>query len=86
MSHKPRYAFYHDVFGGWRWEYYDRTGEAIDSRDSFDTEQECIENARIWGPRDAVLAVPEKYPKIAARRLDDCHSIPVLEEKGRRAA
>jgi hypothetical protein len=40
------YTFYRDVFGGWRWECYDSAGEALDSRESFDTSNECIDDAR----------------------------------------
>jgi len=46
MRDSPGYTLYRDVFGGWRWEYYDRAGEAIDSRESFDISSECIDDAR----------------------------------------
>jgi hypothetical protein len=54
MIHRHGFAFYLDVFGGWRWEYYDPTGEAFDSRDSFDTRQECVENARACAPQESI--------------------------------
>jgi hypothetical protein len=39
-------AFYRDVFGGWRWEYFDANGQARDSAFSYDTHAECVADAR----------------------------------------
>ena len=41
--------FYRDVFGGWRWEYFDADGEAHDSPFSYDSHLECVEDARRQG-------------------------------------
>ena len=72
MSHEfsssRGYAFYRDVFGDWRWEYYDATGEAFDSRESFETERECIENARTAAPRGNVLPMRRKQPTVASSK------------------
>ena len=42
-------GFYRDVFGGWRWEYFDAHGEAYDSPGSFDTRADCVADARLRG-------------------------------------
>ena len=42
-------GFYRDVFGGWRWEYFDAHGEAHDSPSSFDTRADCVADARLRG-------------------------------------
>lgn len=42
-------VFYRDVFGGWRWEFFDVSGEASDAQSSFDTRSECVADARRSG-------------------------------------
>jgi hypothetical protein len=66
-SSRRGYAFYRDVFGDWRWEYYDATGEAFDSRESFETERECIENAGTAGARGNVIPMRRK-PTVASSK------------------
>jgi hypothetical protein len=38
-------VFYRDLFGGWRWEFHAEGGEVRDSRQSFDSREECVEDA-----------------------------------------
>ena len=40
---------YRDVFGGWRWEFRDRRGNMRDSRDSFESYEDCAAAARLFG-------------------------------------
>ena len=68
MNDRIGYEFYRDVFGGWRWEHHGRDGTVRDSRESFDTWQECIEDARNTGlARVSVTEVvhPELYDRVA---------------------
>jgi hypothetical protein len=53
MSTKSEFSYYRDVFGGWRWESLDRTGEAIDSRDCFESKAECVEDAQRYSAETA---------------------------------
>ena len=36
------YFFYRDVFGGWRWEFRQPDGDFIDSRESYESKEECV--------------------------------------------
>ena len=40
---------YRDVFGGWRWEFRDARGQMRDSRDSFDSYEDCVAAAQREG-------------------------------------
>jgi uncharacterized protein YegP (UPF0339 family) len=43
---RMNFRFYRDVFGGWRWEFRQADGHFIDSRRSYDTEEDCRAAAR----------------------------------------
>jgi DNA-binding response OmpR family regulator len=40
------FVYYRDVFGGWRWECRNAQGHLQDSQQSYDTREECVEDAR----------------------------------------
>ncbi|HYI87520.1 MAG TPA: hypothetical protein VEX61_10520, partial [Burkholderiales bacterium] len=40
------FVFYRDVFGGWRWECRGAQGHVRDSQQSYDTREECVEDAQ----------------------------------------
>ena len=66
-------GFYRDVFGGWRWEYFDAGGEAYDSPGSFDTRADCVADARLRGltgaHRRTVAALRDR--RALPRRIDE---------------
>jgi hypothetical protein len=88
MSSRSGYAFYRDVFGDWRWEYYDRNGEAIDSRDAFETREECVEDAQLAGLGGTILTLAPKQAHEPRRGTNDENRAerPNVEEQTRRAA
>jgi hypothetical protein len=87
-SSRPGYAFYRDVFGGWRWEYYHRNGEAVDSRESFNTREACIENAGAAGLGGAVVALPVKHAYESRRSAYHAKAVehPRFEKQTKRVA
>jgi hypothetical protein len=46
---------YRDVFGGWRWEFKDARGQMRDSRDSFDSYEDCAAAAQRAGLEPGAL-------------------------------
>jgi hypothetical protein len=87
-SGRPGYAFYRDVFGGWRWEYFDHNGDAFDSRESFETPHECVQNARMSGPARPVLATAGRHGPSSCDGPDHAEPVADLEreQQTRRAA
>jgi uncharacterized protein YegP (UPF0339 family) len=43
---RMNFLVYRDVFGGWRWEFRQADGHYLDSRESYDSREECMEAAR----------------------------------------
>jgi hypothetical protein len=83
-SNRPGYCFYLDVFGGWRWEYFDCYGDAVDSRESFETREECVENAGATGLSGTVLVMPARQASPA--RADHDRQQSTREQQTKRAA
>jgi uncharacterized protein YegP (UPF0339 family) len=54
---RMNFRIYRDVFGGWRWEFRLANGHFLDSRDSYDSEEDCIAAAKRARATRIVLAV-----------------------------
>jgi uncharacterized protein YegP (UPF0339 family) len=42
---RMNFLVYRDAFGGWRWEFRQANGHYIDSKESYESEAECVEAA-----------------------------------------
>ena len=73
---RKQLGFYRDVFGGWRWEYFDSHGEARDSPCSYDTRAECVSDARRHGllVQRTTLARPAGEGPVFRRPVPDMHA------------
>jgi hypothetical protein len=82
MRKASELSYYRDVFGGWRWESCDRAGEAIDSRNGFETLEECVEDARRCAatPRNSTPVTDHKPLRIAQRTRSSASQTLLLQE------
>ena len=65
--------FYRDVFGGWRWEHTDASGEITDSNASYETREECVAAAVAAGQTQ-----PAAAPARDSEGLDALRSRTIL--------
>jgi DNA-binding response OmpR family regulator len=77
-------VFYRDLFGGWRWEWCDEEGNIRDSKQSYDTRDECVQQARaagIYKDNTPVFAAktPAKKNPLEGRSLLCAYPDPALQ-------